>query len=51
MLQFRKIRTLNRKKALTTLKTIIATITITTTPLRMKGHPQCPTSSKRNHLV
>ena len=35
MLQFPKIQTLNRKKALTTPKTIITTLTITPTPLSL----------------
>ena len=51
MPQCPKIRTLNREKALTTLKTIITTLTITTTPPRTKSHLQCPTGGKRNHLI
>ena len=49
MLRCPEVRTLNRKKALTTLKTTITTLTITFTPPRTKGRPQCLTSSKRNH--
>ena len=49
MPQCPKIRTLNRKKALTTLKTFITTLTVTTTPPRTKSHPQCPTGG--NHLI
>ena len=51
MPQCPKIRTLNMEIAITTLKNIITTLTITTTPPRAKSHPQCPTGGKRNHLI